>query len=155
MSVGRERPSRQRYVGAIVGGAFGDALGWPHEQRATPALARGKLGLESWLKRSGGRFQPHTEMLAPGAYSDDTQLVLAVARARLSGNKWWQRLAETELPFWLFYERGGGGATLRAARSLLRGILPWEGKALDREKYFAAGGNGAAMGPAAAKMMTR
>jgi ADP-ribosylglycohydrolase len=103
------------------------------------------LSLESWTKRSGGRFQPHEEKIQAGSYSDDTQLIIAVARSRLKSPEWWQYLARIEFPFWTLYHRGAGGASLRAARLLQKNILPWESSAADREKYFAAGGNGTAM----------
>ena len=37
------------------------------------------------------------------------------------------------------------GATLRAAKLLMRDTLPWESADVDRSKYFNAGGNGVAM----------
>ncbi len=137
----------RKFEGVILGGALGDALGWPHELRARGSIdfSQGKLVLESWTKRSGGRFQPHEEIIDAGSYSDDTQLVIAVSRSRLRHRIWWQYLAKVELPFWTIYQRGGGGAALRAARLLLKGILPWESRAIDRRKYFDAGGNGVAM----------
>jgi len=139
--------AHERAIGCLLAAAFGDALGWPHEARAH-RVREGhgrKIGLVDWVKRSGGRFQPHEEVIQAGSYSDDTQLILAVARARLTGEGWWDYLARVELPFWTQYERGGGGASLRAARLLLKGVLPWEAHANDQGKYQAAGGNGAAM----------
>jgi ADP-ribosylglycohydrolase/predicted enzyme related to lactoylglutathione lyase len=101
---------------------------------------------EAWSKRSGGKFRPHEEKIAPGDYSDDTQLILAVARARLCDGRWWENLAFSELPFWTSYERGGGGATRRAATTLLSGTAPWlSRKKEDVDRYFNAGGNGVAM----------
>jgi ADP-ribosylglycohydrolase len=104
-----------------------------------------RLSLQHWTKRSGGRFQPHEESIDAGSYSDDTQLIIAVARSRLRNSGWWHYLAGIELPFWTLYQRGAGGASLRAARLLQKGVLPWESNVVDRTKYFAAGGNGAAM----------
>lgn len=78
----------------------------------------------------------------PGEYSDDTQLTLAVARSIIAGN-WETFFAEKELPFWLTYERGGGGALLKAAKSCEKGILLW--KSQYPRDYYNAGGNGAAM----------
>lgn len=140
--------SPDRAVAAFLGAAIGDALGWPFEGRANgapnPRDWDGKfLG---WKKRSGSRFALWWEHVKPGEYSDDTQLILAVARARATGEDWWKHFARVELPFWTCYERGGGGATKRAANSWLSGVAPWESSAKDvATRYFEAGGNGAAM----------
>lgn len=138
-----------RAQGAFLGAAIGDALGWPHEMRATRA---GKfqrfdmLAFERWTKRSGGRFQPHEELIESGHYSDDTQLILAISRSILRApTNWWVAFACEELPLWTLYQRGGGGATKRAATSWLSGKAPWTAKPADAERYFSAGGNGVAM----------
>lgn len=134
-------------AGALLGTAVGDALGWPVENRG--GRVGGRRDLEpsfqfiGWRRREGGRFQPHEEEIAAGSYSDDTQLMLAVARARLTGQTWWRWLTESELPFWLLYERGGGGATKRAATAWARQKPPWVDK--NARRYFEAGGNGVAM----------
>lgn len=140
--------SPDRAVAAFLGAAIGDALGWPFEGRANgapnPRDWDGKFF--AWKKRSGSRFARWWEHVKPGEYSDDTQLILAVARARATGEDWWKHFARVELPFWTCYERGGGGATKRAANSWLSGVAPWESSAKDiAARYFEAGGNGAAM----------
>lgn len=94
--------------------------------------------------RSGSRSQPFREPIGAGDYSDDTQLLLSTARSLLLGRGWWEHFTSVELPFWLIYERGGGGATRRAAQSWLVGKAPWESNK-NRDKYFEAGGNGVAM----------
>lgn len=141
----RERRSEAAFLGA----AIGDALGWPHELRARRSKGRsddGGLRYEDWVKRGGGRFQAFEEQIAAGSYSDDTQLILAVARAiRRNREAWWEIFAYQELPFWTLYERGGGGATKRAATSWAQGIAPWQAKPTDARRYFEAGGNGVAM----------
>ena len=148
---GLNTPSTQisdaKLVGVFLGAALGDALGWPYENRARNSSSKtaGTLRFSDWTKRSGGRFQPHEEFIPAGSYSDDTQLLIAVSRARAISPEWWTYFATVELPLWLTYERGGGGATLRAARSWLKGIPPWESGPSERERYFQAGGNGAAM----------
>ena len=142
-----DHPSEAKYRGVILGAALGDALGWPHENRARNASGapRGALTFQGWVKRSGGRFQPHEEQIPPGSYSDDTQLIIAVARSRIQQRHWWDYFSRVELPLWTLYEKGGGGATIRAAKSWLKGVPPWQASSADTEKYFNAGGNGAAM----------
>ncbi|RKP46975.1 ADP-ribosylglycohydrolase family protein [Trinickia fusca] len=140
--------SPERAIAAFVGAAVGDALGWPFEGRAA-----GKLDVRiwdgqfvDWKKRSGSRFSPRWEQIDAGAYSDDTQLILAISRSRAKEQRWWEHFARVELPFWTCYERGGGGATKRAANSWLAGVAPWDSDAKDvAKRYFEAGGNGAAM----------
>jgi ADP-ribosylglycohydrolase/catechol 2,3-dioxygenase-like lactoylglutathione lyase family enzyme len=138
---------RARAEGALLATAVGDALGWPQEDRGRRTdgsrTPEPKFDFTEWRRRGGGRYASHEESIHPGEYSDDTQLVLAVARARRTGDAWWDRLTQVELPFWLFYERGGGMATKRAARSWASGKAPWHGEHADG--YFAAGGNGVTM----------
>lgn len=137
-------------IGSFLAAAVGDALGWPYEGRARKSQTNGHGGssrqsaeLEKWT-RSGSRSQPYREPIRAGDYSDDTQLLLSTARSVLLGDGWWDHYTLVELPFWLLYERGGGGATKRAAQSWLAGKAPWETNQY-REKYFEAGGNGVAM----------
>lgn len=78
-----------------------------------------------------------------GEYSDDTQLLLAVARACLAGNQWLEHLRVVELPFWPTYQRGGGRAALTACRAWQDSSPPWA--STKAASYFAAGANGAAM----------
>ncbi len=112
-------PSRiEKCKGAMLGTAIGDALGWPNEPRAKNRKKRIEVTdhFVEWTRSSNN---PHwyDEKILPGEYSDDTQLTLSVARSIITGD--WERfLAEKELPFWLRYERGGGGALLKAAKTL-------------------------------------
>ncbi len=137
--------------GALLALAAGDALGWPQEMRwnirgsleNTPA----QVEFRQWTRRSGGRYQPYEEIIRPGEYSDDTQLALAIARSRTKhGSEWWKALTRVELPLWMLYERGGGGATKRAANAWTSNLSPWRsGKKENVRRYFGAGGNGVAM----------
>jgi ADP-ribosylglycohydrolase/catechol 2,3-dioxygenase-like lactoylglutathione lyase family enzyme len=141
---------KSRAQAALLGLAVGDALGWPVEDRGGRVGGTAKLqpALEftDWRRREGGRFAPHEQAVRAGEYSDDTQLALAVARSRTIGEDWWAYFTHVELPLWTIYERGGGGATKRAAQSWLHGRAPWEEKNQDAvQRYFAAGGNGAIM----------
>ncbi len=134
----------------MLGLAVGDALGWPMEDRGGRVGGTAKLQpafeFMPWRRREGGRFAPHVEEVAAGTYSDDTQLALAVARSRSLGEDWWSYFIQVELPLWTTYERGGGGATKRAAQSWLHGRAPWDEKKQESvRRYFDAGGNGALM----------
>jgi ADP-ribosylglycohydrolase/predicted enzyme related to lactoylglutathione lyase len=140
--------SPERALAAFVGAAVGDALGWPFEGRAAGKIDVRKWDGQfvDWKKRSGSRVSPRWEQIDAGAYSDDTQLILAVSRSRATEQHWWEHFARVELPFWTCYERGGGGATKRAANSWLAGVAPWDSEAKGvAKRYFEAGGNGAAM----------
>lgn len=134
--------------GAFLASAGGDALGWPQEMRGARASGTPpRLEFQAWTRRSGGRFRPYEEAIDAGGYSDDTQLLLAVARSRTTyGPGWWKGFATVELPLWTLYERGGGGATKRAARAWAGGGPPWKtNKNAAVQRYFDAGGNGVAM----------
>jgi ADP-ribosylglycohydrolase len=137
----------EKCAGAFVASAIGDALGWANELRSgnTNKNIKPVSNFIEWQRRSGGRFWSHTENILAGEYSDDTQMNLAVARSILSGKPWVTHLSTVELPFWLEYERGGGGALKRAAKLWQKNTAPWKAKPIDVEQYFAAGGNGAAM----------
>lgn len=138
-------------VGAMLGAAFGDALGWPNERIAKSNASKQTQGrlhdFKRWTRRSGGRFFPHEEIIEAGEYSDDTQLILCLSRSLQKGETWWEHFTQVELPFWSVYERGGGGATKRAVKSWLDGVMPWSSnrKPQDVKRYYDAGGNGVAM----------
>jgi ADP-ribosylglycohydrolase/catechol 2,3-dioxygenase-like lactoylglutathione lyase family enzyme len=139
-----------RAQAAMLSAACGDALGWPVEPRGQrvggTANLKPKLSFIDWMRREGGGYAPYQRRVPAGAYSDDTQLMLAVARSLSRGADWWDHLTRFELPAWTLYELGGGGAVKRAAQSWARGQAPWEAKrGTDRQKYFAAGANGVAM----------
>ena len=127
--------------------AAGDALGWPQEFIGRKHRIQPTASFRDWERRGGGRFYPHTEIIRAGEYSDDTQLTLAIARSRLTaGSSWWSYFTRNELPLWTLYERGGGGATKRAAASWVRGVAPWkQPDVAGVARYFEAGGNGVAM----------
>jgi len=134
----------EKCTGALLASGIGDALGWPNELRASNTISNTKASDQflGWTRRSGGRYWSHYEKILPGEYSDDTQMILAVARSIITGN-WESTLSKKELPYWLEYERGGGSAIKNAAKLLKRNVVPWESK--ENRKYFLAGGNGATM----------
>lgn len=123
--------------------AIGDALGWPNEPRSKNRSKNPKVvdQFVEWT-RSSNRPRWHDEKILPGEYSDDTQLTLSVARSIIAGD-WEKFFAEKELPLWLNYERGGGSAILKAAKSCKEGLLLWQSN--NTRYYFNAGGNGATM----------
>jgi len=138
--------------GAFLGAAVGDALGWPQEPEAKRADKKNAFSAESpvnefqqWVRKSGGQYFAHEEVILAGEYSDDTQLILCTARSLLHGEQWWHHFTKRELPTWTRYERGGGGATKRAAQRWLAGQQPWFSIEKDKKQYFEAGGNGVAM----------
>lgn len=145
-------PDRDRARGMLLAAAAGDALGWPQEERsglAGGARARAARkpvpAYTPWIRVNGSRFARYSEPIDPGAYSDDTQLVLAVARANLTDD-WYTRFTQVELPAWPFYQRGGGRAVLSAANTWAAGRAPWDERDTDRtDRYFRAGANGVAM----------
>jgi ADP-ribosylglycohydrolase len=135
---------------AMVSAACGDALGWPIEPRGQrvggTAGLRPSLSFIDWTRREGGGYAPYQRSIPAGAYSDDTQLMIATARSLTCGNGWRDQLIGFELPAWTLYELGGGGAIKRAAQRWSKGHAPWEStKASDRQRYFDAGANGVAM----------
>lgn len=140
-----------RTRGLLFGAAVGDALGWPQEQRS--AIVGGQasrvttpgLAFRPWVRWAGGQYARYRDPVGAGEYSDDTQLLLATARACLHGDDWLSRLTEVELPAWPLYQRGGGRAVLSSCRSWQAGNPPWQGQRTKVGAYFNAGANGVAM----------
>ncbi|MGG4110145.1 ADP-ribosylglycohydrolase family protein [Bacillus vallismortis] len=138
-----------KYLGAFLGAVVGDAIGWPQEDRSMRIGKnfKPKPQFQKWYRRSGNKYLPHEEVIDPGSYSDDTQLLIATARS-LENKNWFSHFVKVELPTWLLYERGGGGATKRAADLWSNGHPPWKlekQKKADIKRYFEAGGNGVTM----------
>lgn len=134
----------EKCKGAMLATAIGDALGWPNEPRSKNRIKKPKVvdHFVEWT-RSSKNPRWHDEKILPGEYSDDTQMTLSVARSIIAGD-WEKFFAERELPFWLNYERGGGSALLKAARSCSKNkIQLWQTNFT--QEYFNAGGNGAIM----------
>jgi ADP-ribosylglycohydrolase/catechol 2,3-dioxygenase-like lactoylglutathione lyase family enzyme len=141
--------------GLLLGAAVGDALGWPQEQRsgivggARSRNVPAEPKFRQWERSGGTRFARYRETVRSGEYSDDTQLLLAVARSCQRGDGWLDYLTRVELPSWIAYQRGGGRAVVAAARSWLKGVAPWhdeDGAKSDViTRYFNAGANGVAM----------
>ncbi|WP_399926293.1 ADP-ribosylglycohydrolase family protein [Streptomyces kanamyceticus] len=143
-------PWTDRARGMLVGAAVGDAMGWPYERRdrtrSLPPLSQVAGRFFAWRRVAGSRFRPIVEAIEPGEYSDDTQMLIAVARARLTAqDQWLPWLQRVEWPFLLDYERGAGASVKRACRAWEKQGAAWGNRADDQSKYFSAGANGAAM----------
>jgi ADP-ribosylglycohydrolase len=124
-------------------------MGWPYERRdRTRRLGEETTsgGFFAWDRHAGPRHQRVPEHVAAGEYSDDTQMTIAVARARLTAGPQWQKwLERVEWPFFLGYERGAGASVKAACQAWARDRAPWDGPAAAVARYFATGANGAAM----------
>ena len=135
-----------RALGAMLGAAYGDALGWPNERSRNKAQAP-EAGafhkLRAWQRDQSTRFAILRYDIEKGSYSDDTQMILCLSRALLKSDQWYKHYTTKELPFWQVYQRGGGGATKSAVKAWANGIAPWLSD--EKERFFNAGGNGVAM----------
>src|SRR5674476_34951 len=138
-----------RAVASYLGAAVGDALGWPQENRSSNMdrqVPAPSIAFRTWHRRGGNRFNAYEEPVLAGEYSDDTQMICAISRKLNKGPSWYEWLVRVELPAFPIYQRGAGRAVLRACRSWLAGVCPWEAqKGTDSTAYFNAGGNGGAM----------
>lgn len=153
----QHRISTDTAQGIFLAAAVGDALGWPQELRG--GLLGGKRARDGaeqvpqfrdWVRNGGYRAHRYHDPVMAGQYSDDTQLLLAAARACLTGDRWWEQLTKVELPVWPLYQRGGGGAVLKATAAWAEGKPPWLRGRTKRDtdtlhRYRGAGANGVAM----------
>ena len=147
-----------KYKGSIKLSAIGDALGWITEFEKSQQSLKEKFGTErienfyTWKKTVGGRFYGFIDTIKAGSYSDDTQLLLAVARSiKKDGSLDHNYFAKIELANWLDYARGGGRTVKTAADKISRKSAKWfsnfynfkvNGENYD---YKQSGANGAAM----------
>jgi ADP-ribosylglycohydrolase len=147
-----------KYRGSIKMSAIGDALGWITEFEKSRQSLEQKFGTNviehfyPWKKNVGGRFYGFIDSIEEGSYSDDTQLLLAVARSiKKDGRLDHNYFAKIELPNWLDYARGGGRTVKTAADKVSRKSVKWfnnffhfkvNGETFD---YKQSGANGAAM----------
>ncbi len=146
-------PSLDRFQGALLLSTVGDALGWPTEflkplNGHKPSFDLPIRDFVEWKKLVGGKWWGYEEKIAPGAYSDDTQLALALARCITDAGEFEpERFAYEELPLWLQYERGGGRSVKTAARKLVSKNANWLRNFYKQSDldYKNAGANGAAM----------
>ena len=151
---GRSEAIFPAILGSLVASACADSLGWPTEFMRSPSAIPQRFGVDTltdyvaWRKEVGGRFNTYIDYIGRGEYSDDTQLMLAVARSlQADGTVDQEYFGKAELPRWLDYARGAGRTVLAAARAAQRKRTPWylnffrEGKV----SYWGSGANGAAM----------
>ena len=146
-------PSLDRFQGAMLCSTIGDALGWPTEflqpgGNYKPPFELPVRNFVEWQKVVGGRWWGYEQKIAPGEYSDDTQLTLAIARCITEMGRFEpERFAYEELPLWLQYERGGGKSIKTAARKLIGKDADWLRNFYKQGDldYRNAGANGAAM----------
>lgn len=147
-----------KYKGSIKLSAIGDALGWITEFEKSKESLMAKFGTERieifypWKKNVGGRFYGFIDSIKAGSYSDDTQLLLAVARSiRNDGSSDHNYFAKIELPNWLDYARGGGRTVKTAASKISRKSVKWFSNFYnfkvngETQDYRQSGANGAAM----------
>jgi ADP-ribosylglycohydrolase len=145
-------PRTSMTVRSALWAAWGDAIGFPAELVDEAALSRRISGSPdrlpvAWKRRVGGRMGAIAELPA-GAYSDDTQLRLAVSRCVRSGGGFdVETFSKIELPVFLSYQLGAGRGTKAAAQELGRRATRWYSAFFDRHgaRYVDGGGNGAAM----------
>jgi poly(ADP-ribose) glycohydrolase ARH3 len=149
---------RDRFAGALMGTFAGDALGMPVENWSAEKIEStfgrldhfrtAALWLRGYAAVYGSLYDPVRTFgrapLARGTYTDDTQMMIAVAESLIDRNGFdgadmARRFVESFDP-----RRGYGPGTIKALKAL-RGGTPWEsvGKAL----FNGTGsfGNGAAM----------
>ena len=147
-----------KYKGSIKLSAIGDALGWITEFEKSQQSLKEKFGTEridsfhTWKKTVGGRFYGFIDTIKAGSYSDDTQLLLAVARSiKKDGNLDHNYFAKIELANWLDYARGGGRTVKTAANKISRKSVQWFNNFYnfkvngENSDYRQSGANGAAM----------
>ena len=148
----------EKYKGSIKLAAIGDALGWIAEFEKSHEDLKNKYGVDfitkffDWEKKVGGRFYGYKDAIKAGSYSDDTQLLLAVARSiKEDGTVDQNYFSKIELPNWLLYARGAGRTIKNAARKIERKSAAWNNNFFTFRvgkttiDYRESGANGAAM----------
>lgn len=149
---------KNRYSNSILLSAIGDSLGWITEFEKTKDNIKQKYGVSEistfykWEKYVGGRFNGYLDRIKSGSYSDDTQLLLSVARAiQQNGDIDNVYFSKTELPSWLKYARGAGRTIKNAAKKIERKSATWNNNFFNFNAgkitidYRESGANGAAM----------
>jgi len=149
---------KNRFINSILLSAIGDALGWMTEFEKTLESIENKYetsaigAFYNWEKYVGGRFNGYLDKIKAGSYSDDTQLLLSVARSiKPDGSLDNYYFSKIELPAWLLYARGAGRTIKNAARKIERKSAQWNSNFFTYKAgkttldYKDSGANGAAM----------
>ncbi|MFP5332339.1 MAG: ADP-ribosylglycohydrolase family protein [Acidimicrobiia bacterium] len=130
--VATDHDYEDRYVGALLAGACGDALGRPGEGRS-PSQIRQRYGrLTDFVPWRGYRSGP------VGTITDDTQLTMCLAESIVERGEVDPEDLARRFVEWLPHGRGKGRATTQAVQALTRGEPWWITGSL-------SAGNGAAM----------
>jgi len=132
-ATGATAPTQDRFVGALLGGAIGDALGRPNEGSRSASLEtdhpRHVTDYRAWRGWAGGPI---------GTITDDTQMTMCVAECLAANGYLDPEDLARRFVDWLPVGRGKGEATTRAVMRLQAGV-PWD------EAGENSAGNGAAM----------
>lgn len=149
---------QNRFINSIKFSAIGDALGWITEfEKSQESIEKKYKTVEiksfyNWEKYVGGRFNGFLDKINAGSYSDDTQLLLSVARSiEVDGSLNNQYFSKIELPAWLLYARGAGRTIKNAAIKIGRKSANWNSNFFTYKAgnttldYKDSGANGAAM----------
>jgi len=140
-------------INSSLWAAAGDALGWITELSHGENGVKRRIGssiatqTQPWERVIGGKGGVKAKLPA-GAYSDDTQLRLAVSRSIREGGFFdVESFAKIELTIWPSYALGGGLGTKTAAQNLSKRAVSWFSNFFEngKQNYFTSGGNGAAM----------
>lgn len=147
-----------KYKGSIKLSAIGDALGWMTEFERSPQSLIDKFStthidsFHNWKKNVGGKFYGFMDNINAGSYSDDTQLLLAIARSiKADGKVDNEYFSKIELVNWLDYARGAGRTVKTAADKMQRKSIKWYNNYYSYKvndvlfDYRDSGSNGAAM----------
>ena len=151
--------AEEKYRGSLKLAAIGDALGWMTEFKKIYDSLKKEIRKDcitefhKWKKHVGGKFYGYTDNIKSGSYSDDTQLLLSVARSiNSNGSVDQDYFAKKELPDWLLYSRGAGRTVKNAAKQLSKKKPPkWNENFFGFKvgkttiDYNECGANGAAM----------
>ena len=129
-----------RFQGCLIGLAVGDALGAPLEFMTEAEIARQYGPVREY--RGGGWLG-----LAPGEYTDDTQMMLCIARSIVAQGRFDPADVAERFVVWLDGGPKDAGNTTRRAIELLKGGVAWReaGERACAERGRMGAGNGSVM----------